>query len=348
MDEPIVLAHVVWMDRYDGDTHTTWRAAWNWELAEHEEQNSGEQHLFTDSNGKYHGYVPRFFRRGRRRGFKRLDLKNLGAPSGSKEFGPVTVVWTATPSFGTERVIVGWYRNATAFEHPISSEDPNLGDRYYFVAPAKHSTLVPPTARSFPIALSRKSAIGGPGHDSIHYASLKSPKLARRIRAYIDGYDPSPMPARRAAPKGRTPRVIDVPRRLKVELEAMNAVEQAFSNAGWETSFVHLEKCGWDLTATRNGKTALVEIKGLSSGTISVELTANEYTSSKRRDHGPQTQYVIAVVTDALDDNRRRVWLYRSSAKRWMETDCELRSLKGATQLRLDRELVAARFFVSD
>src|SRR5579871_1286098 len=92
--EPMVLAHVVWMDRYAGDTDSLWRANWNFDQAGHKDERSGERYLFTPVAGKYLGYVPRFTENEE---FKSLSLETIDPLGKGDSYTPVTVVWTATP-----------------------------------------------------------------------------------------------------------------------------------------------------------------------------------------------------------------------------------------------------------
>jgi hypothetical protein len=186
-DKPrIVFAHIVWMDRYNGDYDTIYKAGWRWDLAGHEGENTGEQFNFCFKNNEVRGYVARFYNDANgNHHFKKMDITRLGAKKNAASYVPVTVVWTATPHDGGDRVIVGWYDDATAYREPQESKNPrNETDWYFFRAKPDKCYLVPPKLRNnHRIKTSQQAGAGnGPGHDALFYPDKE---LARNVANYL-------------------------------------------------------------------------------------------------------------------------------------------------------------------
>ena len=74
-------------------------------------------------------------------------------------------------------------------------------------------------------------------------------------------------------------------------------VQRHYEAAGWTVTRVAHLKCGWDLTAERDGQARHLEVKGVSSSLPSILLTRNELRSA-----GTDPDWLLAVVTNALTD----------------------------------------------
>jgi hypothetical protein len=84
----------------------------------------------------------------------------------------------------------------------------------------------------------------------------------------------------------------------KVEEAATNAVTEVLEKAGYEVADVSRRKLGWDLTVfllSSPDQARHVEVKGVSSGTPKVLLTANELKKAES-----DKLWELAVVTNAL------------------------------------------------
>ena len=62
---------------------------------------------------------------------------------------------------------------------------------------------------------------------------------------------------------------------------------------------VSKENKGWDIEVIKRNKKFLIEVKGLSGGLKSIELSPNEYKNSTRKN------FLLSVVYNALDDNKK-------------------------------------------
>lgn len=83
----------------------------------------------------------------------------------------------------------------------------------------------------------------------------------------------------------------------KVELAAEAVVQHHYEAAGWEVTRVAHLKCGWDLTASRDGQERHLEVKGVSSSMPSILLTRNEMRTAET-----DPEWILAVVTSALTE----------------------------------------------
>lgn len=303
----MLLAHAVWMDRYVDDVASIQRGSFNWDHVNHKAEDSHERRNFLPVDGRCFGYCAR----GRRQpdeSYKahRIDIRRLGAAPRADRAGPADVVWTAKGPVDGKRVVIGWYRKATVFRD-LQPTSAGL-EGHYFSAAASDCALLRPVHRTFEIVRSNEAGKGhGPGHDAIFFVSEKAPSLEARLRKYM-----ADVPADHSFPlvqpvpsAGSVKRQVDPLKRQLVEQAAVSAVRDALGET-WHLEDVSDQNCGWDLTARRNGATLLIEIKGLSGSTATVELTFNEYATM--RASGPPKEdgrFILAIVTDALTDQRQ-------------------------------------------
>ena len=91
-------------------------------------------------------------------------------------------------------------------------------------------------------------------------------------------------------------RQLNPDKRHKIEQTAIRVTTKHYKKLGYEIDSVERDNVGWDLNATVNGQILRLEVKGLSQGRVSVELTPNEYRAMKRF----RNSYNICAVTKAL------------------------------------------------
>ncbi|TDW98229.1 putative RNA-binding protein with PUA-like domain [Kribbella sp. VKM Ac-2566] len=80
-----------------------------------------------------------------------------------------------------------------------------------------------------------------------------------------------------------------------VEISAMNAVTEYLQAKGWRCDDVSVQKCGWDITASRDGRERHVEVKGVSGAIPTILLTRNEVVTAQA-----DPDWCLIVVTQAL------------------------------------------------
>lgn len=98
--------------------------------------------------------------------------------------------------------------------------------------------------------------------------------------------------------RGGHPRQPDIQKRLEIERRAVEFAFKWYEERGYKVESVEKENVGWDLEARSTGHTILVEVKGLSGGTVSIGLTPNEYRMMSKP--SKRAQYRIFVVANAL------------------------------------------------
>jgi|WetSurMetagenome_2_1015567.scaffolds.fasta_scaffold38827_1 hypothetical protein len=301
--KPLLLGHLVWMEAYrgellgvdpgtwnhpDGDNPASWHERFNFEPVGNEYRGSIFHWIGSEPDG----------------GFANLDLSRIGG--GDDEAHGVTVVWTARNPKTRERVVVGWFEEATVYRSPKEAN----GRTYYCVS--KQATLLPLERRTKVIKTAQSHGRGHPGRSSVFYASDANPSLSRQLLRYIEEYDPKVAP--RPAKKSRwSP---DPEARSKVELAAMSAVASYLQELGWSPDDVSADCKGWDLECTRTkkgGNTKLyVEVKGTSGPEVAFELTPNEYDRMSAFCEGSAGERsCIAVVTEALHHPRVHAFLFK-------------------------------------
>lgn len=323
----LVVAHVVWMDAYQGDAGTVKNVGHRFKQAAHLDEESGEIFNFSPISGRCNGYVPRFTPTGE---FKKMNIDRIGASSRDESLDGVTVIWTATPGPGEQRVVVGWYEDATAYRIPKEGLDPaRPTSKFYFSAPSDRCYLIPAELRDRKILLSKKSPDrDGPGNDALYYPKKRVSGLLKRYiasaPAQIVGKPQDQKPTKPHEPGTRPstqgPRQPDIEIRLAAEKAAMEAVKRALDSGNWEHTDVSAKYTGWDITANRKGSRSLrVEVKGLSGSLATVELTPNEYEKlGYDVEHKKQDRYVIAIVTDALDLERIALQCFSLRDGKWL------------------------------
>lgn len=87
-----------------------------------------------------------------------------------------------------------------------------------------------------------------------------------------------------------------------VEKVGMDTVTDHF-DASWEVRHVDLEKCGWDITATRGDTRLCIEVKATTGWAPTVFVTANELDKAHTN-----PDWVMAVVTQAGTDEPLLRW----------------------------------------
>ncbi len=303
MASRMLFANIGWMKHYHGQTKDDQIKGGGAYVDE--EGTGGEVYNFLPVGKYYYGYIPPH---------GNVDIGRLGA-DGSESVDDVQVVWTATSQkFG--RVIIGWYEHATVWRHIQK-----LGGDHYYSARAerKNCRLLltqPEDERVFQIP---KGKTGAMGQSNIWYADKPvHAKLRTKVQGYIAG-EGKPFSKAKHAP-GKKPGFhawqADVKKRLEVETRAMELAAKYYERYGFKTTFVHLQKFGWDLEAKKNGDAIRVEVKGLSGSELSVDLTPNEYWQMRKK----SKSYHLCVVLNALGPTPVvRTFAYSPATKSWQD-----------------------------
>jgi hypothetical protein len=111
------------------------------------------------------------------------------------------------------------------------------------------------------------------------------------------------------------PRQIDLPKRLRIERAAVDAVVELFAGQGYAINSVETDNVGWDLDARRGTEILRIEVKGRSGGEPAAELTRNEYSMMKKLD----PTYRLCVVTSALDAPLVHIFAWDTRKESWTD-----------------------------
>ena len=237
-------------------------------------------------------------------------MKRLGARVDADYADDVTVVFTATPPEGGNRV-VGWYRNARVWRERQVNQ---CGIHYRAEVRQEDCHPLEPLNRVFRVPRGR-TAEGEfvPGRYVGYTNERQAEAFVRKLHEYIedpDNWDNWP----RRTPGG-APRQSDPALRAKVEQAAVDHVTNHWPYPGYEWQSVEEENKGWDLEFTRGACTLLVEVKGRSGDVGTVELTPNEYAAMCRHRY----KYKLAIVTRALEDPRLSIISFNGSDETWRD-----------------------------
>jgi len=116
-----------------------------------------------------------------------------------------------------------------------------------------------------------------------------------------------------------------VEKRKKVEEAAMKEVIRYYQRElKYDVDRVDSLNMGWDLEASLGKHVLYIEVKGLSSKQIAVELTPNEYKSMIKN----KLQYRVAVVTEALSRPKLSVFSHYPESGKWEDDNGVIASVE--------------------
>ena len=267
----------------------------------------GEIANFLPINSKYYGYV-------RIRKGNDLRIQRLGASNVDEYIDNVTVVFFATnPNIGGQYV-VGWYENARLFRsvQKITSTNNRKGHPYYLaVTSIIKGTLLPIHLRKFELPAD------GPGQTNAWYVSEYANSKTFLQKFYTFKASPNDYKIKLFDGKatGGAGWELDAEKRKKIEVAAMDATAEYFKEKGFDITYVHLDKVGWDLEAKKKNIHLLLEVKGTSLSLTSILLTPNEYNHSNNRGN-----YRICILEQALDKSKARLHICKRNlnGKLWI------------------------------
>ncbi|MBJ7882323.1 protein NO VEIN domain-containing protein [Gelidibacter salicanalis] len=121
---------------------------------------------------------------------------------------------------------------------------------------------------------------------------------------YIERNDKSKRPLQRQ---------IDVFKRQQVEISAVEKTIKHFEELDYIVISKEKDNVGWDLEASNDKETLLLEVKGLSGKIVSIELSPNEYQKSNEY----KNKYKLCIVTNALSEPKLEIFSYHSELNYW-------------------------------
>ena len=292
----MVLFHIGWMKNYQDITDDDPIIGGGGFVVENER--GGEIFNFLPIDGDCYGYV--------RQTSNTINMSRVGAEAIADCADDVTVIFTATrPEGGC--VVIGWYKEARVW--------PKLqGDHHYYFAKASKNNcvLLKVEDRIFPASSRSKRLYGlSMGTSLVRYLDRNDAAMFKqRIATYMKNFSTQ----RNALGVSQLP---DPVHRVKVERAAVDHVISYYKKCGHSWESVEADNRGWDLEVTEGETKLLVEVKGRSGEVGQVELTPNEYSAMTNPDY--RESYRLAIVTHALDDQRRRLSIvsYSSADGTW-------------------------------
>ena len=247
-----------------------------------------------------------------------IKIEKLGAAKGAESVGNVLAVWVAKSR------IVGWYKDATVFREvqdpPKHSGRTYKGDPigYNLAADASNCKLLDPDGRNFLIPRSQKQE-GAMGR-YLWYADGSQNRLIReKVLRYVAAGGKLAEGSTRRASKLGGARQPDIYKRQKIEKNAIKVTTAHFKRMEYEVNSVEGDNVGWDLEALHrySGNQLKLEVKGLSGSQVCVEMTRQEYEMMRKH----KKDYRVCVVTRALEEQARRLWVftYNEISKAWVD-----------------------------
>ncbi len=291
----MVFFNVGWMNAYRGLSHgDSIIGGGSWP----QQHGVGhEMYNFAPHRGRLYGSV-------QPPGGRRIHIERLGAGQDDPFIDDVHVVWVSRRP-GDRLVVIGWYKHARVFREwqrcgkgavrPVrSTSDQAL---YLATAPVAQCTLLEDEQRTLVVPRNTKGAMG---QSNVWFAdSALGRKFVAKVKKVMA--DPS-LPSDRLK---RRRGVHDQARKVRVEQAAIDLTWAYYESNGYKLRDVQKDNVGWDLEATRGREKLLLEVKGLSGGELTVELTPNEYSQMNASAH--RKRYRLCVVTHALEDRRREL-----------------------------------------
>ena len=108
-------------------------------------------------------------------------------------------------------------------------------------------------------------------------------------------------------------RQTDQLKKQQVETIAINKVIEHFTLLNYSVISKEKDNLGWDLEATNDLETLLLEVKGLSGNVVGIELTPNEYSNSKEM----KSHFKLCIVTSTLTSPTLEIFSFVTNQDRW-------------------------------
>lgn len=313
--EKFIFFRIAWMNNYRGITSTDIPIGAGSYVKENSD--GGEVYNFWPYKDKLYAFARIQKDRG-------LRIERLGAKSEQPFIENVTAVFFATNPVTGGQKVVGWISNATLYRNARKHTIKERKHKWFFIeASATNYHLIHPNDRIFEIPSD------GPGQTNVWYVEeYRDKQYLQRFKKYMQ----NPQKGKVRGKKKNTWQR-DVKMRLRVELAAMEEVARYFEEREFVVAFRHQEKIGWDLEAKApDGRSLLLEVKGLSGSFDQVDFTPNEYKCCKK-----YRNYRICIVSNVLDDKLRKLDIYFKIKSEWRNELGERLRLKILESARFSR-----------
>lgn len=322
MNKPLIVFRVGWMDNYSGIGEIAGGGSYVEENSE-----GGEMWNFREEAGRYYGYVMS-------KNFAGVDLNKVSNEYKWKEgdeLDDVDIAFISTHPDGGQ-VVIGWYLSATVFhkEYRQRRGKKSEGDwnNIYYLSEVKSESakLLPISERLFSIPKGK----GFPGTSNVWYGDNEDPMVLAfldKLRSYISQFSSDDKLRVRSSRRKPNKELI-----LAIEKAAVSLTWDHYESLGYEVASVEKDNVGWDLEASKDGKTLLVEVKGHKGNVIQFELTPNEYLQMQIHHDG----YRVCVVRNALNEPDLIEFLPIEGKEFWC-----LKEFDGTEMVRLQEKVAA-------
>lgn len=311
-----IFLRTAWMKHYEGVNENDIPVGAGWWVNENED--GGEVYNFHPIRDHYYGFA-------RIQMGRSLRIERVGAIANADSVNDITVVFFGRNPQTGGQYIIGWYQHATLYRHTQQLANNLRGNQPFYLTKAQvtNGYLVQEEDRIFEVP------DDGPGQTNAWYVEEYNDAYLTEVKRYI------------ATPENyirRQPhRIIngnawqrDAEKRKRIEIAAMDMVANYFAARRYSVEYRHTENLGWDLEATLNNQTLLLEVKGLSGEFSAVDFTPNEYLNTKRN----RKHYRICVVSNTLSANKKLEIFYWNGGD-WISNENKILQI---------REIVSARF----
>lgn len=256
------------------------------------------------------------------------NLEQLGATRRSHHVNNVLVIWMAKNPINKKTYIVGWYNNATVFsswqtKETLSQKRQLNNHHFHYTIQCKKRDihLVDTYDRVFTIPATRGGERGF-GQSPFWYAQNR-PDILKEAIKYVENNTIPLRLVNNHAPGHLHNQFL----RKEIETTAVDCAINHYERLGFNVKSVEIESKGWDLEASNNDETILIEVKGTSSKIIGAEFTPNEYKMLSSRSN----EYVIFIVTDCLETPSIHIFLYYKDDRLWLDKDGNILAMKEKT-----------------
>lgn len=256
-----------------------------------------EYRNFKNLNGRYYGYVSPHG--------ETIHIERLGVSLENGSVPGVTIVWTA-PRRNYGQVVVGWYKNATAYRKP--RQDPRY---HFFSARVSDCKLLSASERTLIVPRGK----GAMGQSNVWYTDTpKGRHFIERVELLMAGK----LIVDRKRKHGGRPWQQDMKTRLRIERRAVEIVARHFERRGYMLTDVQKDSKGWDLEAVKGRLVYRLEVKGLGGQFEGVELTPNEYEAMTQY----RETFCLCVVSGLETRQRDQLHIYEYSPEEhaWIES----------------------------
>lgn len=312
MGNPVLFCNVGWMNEYQGITSTDKIVGGGAYVRL--EKRGGETCNFLPVKGKVFGYV-------QPRGTQ-IKIERIGASKTDQQYSGVDVVFTARRPGGGGTVVIGWFKNATVFRNPQSSKwlsnthKNNKIDTYWISGSASNAVLLPIDQRNIGVPRGK----GGIGQSNVWFAD------SHLVAAWVSEVKRTLGGGKSVSARRGSARQQDPIKRAQVEKVAIETATAYYEKMGYAVVSVEKDNLGWDLEASKDKLTLLLEVKGLSGSQTIAEITPNEY---RQMNGNRRADYRLCIVTSTLSTPGLRVFSLNHITGKWVsDADESVLSIK--------------------